>query len=71
MLEWPRATRRALGWLALGALGGLAVLAMTMPADALWVYQGGLFAVAVLTALVILGLLVPRSPLGRAWTWHR
>ena len=66
VLEWPRATRRVLGWLALAALGGLAVLSLTMPADARWVYQGGLFAVAVLTAVVILGLVVPRSPLGRA-----
>jgi peptidoglycan/LPS O-acetylase OafA/YrhL len=65
LLEWSRAARRLLGVvgpLAVGALIGFAVL---MPGDAPFVFRGGLVIVALLTAVVIATLLVPRTPLAR------
>jgi peptidoglycan/LPS O-acetylase OafA/YrhL len=64
-LWWSRAAR----WLlpTLGTLGLVALVAATilMPADAPLVYQGGLVAVALLTAVTIIGAIVPGSALGR------
>ena len=65
-LEWPRGARRGLGVAGVVALAGLLVLTAVMPGDADWSYRGGLFAVAVLTAVLIAAFLVPASPLARA-----
>jgi len=65
-LEWPRGARRGLGVAGVVALAGLLVLTALMPGDADWSYRGGLFAVAVLTAVLIASFLVPASPLARA-----
>jgi peptidoglycan/LPS O-acetylase OafA/YrhL len=65
-LEWPRGARRGLGFMGVAALAGLLVLTGIMPGDADWAYRGGLFAVAVLTAMLIAAFLVPASPLARA-----
>src|SRR5690606_26049248 len=64
-LEWPRGARRGLGVAGVVALAGLLVLPALMPGDADWSYRGGLFAVAVLTAVLIAAFLVPGSPLAR------
>src|SRR5690606_19341468 len=65
-LEWPRAARRGLGVAGAVALAGLLALTAIMPGDADWTYRGGLFAVAMLTAVLIAAFLVPASPLARA-----
>jgi peptidoglycan/LPS O-acetylase OafA/YrhL len=65
LLEWPRAARRVLAPLGPLALLGLLALAVVMPADSAFVFQGGLVIVAILAALVIMTLLVPRTPLAR------
>ena len=65
-LEWPRGARRGLGLAGVAALAGMLVLTGVMPGDADWAYRGGLFAVAVLTAVLIAAFLVPASPLARA-----
>lgn len=64
-LAWPRWLRTSLQ-----AAGALAVLALVLaslvlPADADVTYQGGLVAVALLTALAIAGATMPGSLLGR------
>ncbi|PZQ90506.1 MAG: acetyltransferase [Leifsonia xyli] len=64
-LEWSRGARRALGVAGVVALAGLLTLAAVMPGDADWTYRGGLFAVAVLTTVLIAAFLVPDSPLAR------
>lgn len=65
-LEWAKWPRRTLP-----AIGGLAVLsliaiAVTLPADAALNFRGGLAVVAVLSAVAILGAIVPGSLLGAA-----
>ncbi|HTN57603.1 MAG TPA: acyltransferase family protein [Protaetiibacter sp.] len=65
-LEWPRAARRGLGVAGIVAVAGLLVLTVVMPGEADASYRGGLFAVAVLTAVLIAAFLVPASPLARA-----
>jgi peptidoglycan/LPS O-acetylase OafA/YrhL len=64
LLAWPRIPRMllpAVGWL---ALAGLLVLGVGMTDDASFPYQGGLALVALLTAVVIAGAIVPGSSLG-------
>lgn len=65
-LEWPRAARRGLGVAGVVALAGLLVLTIVMPGEADTTYRGGLFLVAVLTAVLIAAFLVPASALTRA-----
>ena len=65
-LEWPRAARRGLGIAGIVALAGLLALTVVMPGEADVSYRGGLFAVAVLTAVLIAAFLVPAAPLARA-----
>lgn len=65
-LAWPRWSRVVLPALGTAALGGLVVLSIILPAEATITYRGGLVLVAVLTALTILGGVVPGSPLGAA-----
>ncbi|QNO37827.1 acetyltransferase [Protaetiibacter sp. SSC-01] len=65
-LEWPLAARRILGTAGALSLAGLVALSIAMPGEADWAYQGGLLAVAVLTAVLIAAFLVPGSPLARA-----
>jgi peptidoglycan/LPS O-acetylase OafA/YrhL len=64
-LEWARWQRRVLGIAGWLALGGILTLGATMREDTQIVFQGGLVAVAVLSAIVIAALLVPGSLLGR------
>ena len=64
-LEWSRAARRLLGVVGPIALLALLGLAVLMPGDAPFVFQGGLVIVALLTAVVIATLLVPNTPLAR------
>jgi peptidoglycan/LPS O-acetylase OafA/YrhL len=65
-LEWAKWPRRILP--AIGALSvvGLIAIAVTIPADAALNFRGGLAVVAVLSALAILGAIVPASLLGVA-----
>jgi peptidoglycan/LPS O-acetylase OafA/YrhL len=60
-----RPVRWSLGFVGLLALAGLIALSVLMPGDLDLAYQGGLVVVAVLTAIAIIALLVPRSLLGR------
>ncbi|MEO6944290.1 MAG: acyltransferase family protein [Lacisediminihabitans sp.] len=64
-LSWPRSARWALPSMGTLALGGLVAASALMPADAPLVYQGGLAAIAVITAITIAGAIVPGSLLGR------
>ena len=64
-LAWPRWLRISLPLVGLVAVGGLIAASLLMPADAPLVYQGGLVAVAVLTAIAIAGATMPGSLLGR------
>lgn len=64
-LAWPRWLRVVLPWLGLAAVGGLLALSALMPDDAPFAYQGGLVLVSLLTALAIIGSVMPESPLGR------
>ncbi|PJJ73192.1 peptidoglycan/LPS O-acetylase OafA/YrhL [Diaminobutyricimonas aerilata] len=63
---WSLRLRFWASTLALGSLAGLVVLALTMTEDAPWTYRGGLALVALLSAGVIAGGVVPGSWLGRA-----
>jgi peptidoglycan/LPS O-acetylase OafA/YrhL len=69
-LEWVRWHRTALGIAGLLALAGILAIGMTMPEAAPIVFQGGLVAVAVLSAVLIAALLVPGSLLGRILESH-
>ncbi|MHB1172291.1 MAG: acyltransferase family protein [Lacisediminihabitans sp.] len=63
-LDWPRAARVLLPGFGLLAIAGLVAAAILLPADAPLVYQGGLATVALLTAVAIMGAVVPGSLLG-------
>ena len=64
-VPFSRPKRLTLESLAVVALGGIIVFAVFVPADAPFVYQGGLVIVASLSAVAIAGLIVPGSALGR------
>jgi len=64
-LWWSRTARWALPVLGTLGLGALVAATILMPADAPFVYQGGLVAVALITAVTIIGAIVPGSALGR------
>lgn len=63
--RWASA-RRIAPLLAIVSLAVILIAFAMLPADAPFAYQGGLAAVALLTALTIAGSIVPGSPLGRA-----
>jgi peptidoglycan/LPS O-acetylase OafA/YrhL len=62
---WPRGMRTLSQVLGAAAIAGLVAASALMPADAPLVYRGGLAGVAVLTALAVVGSIVPGSLLGR------
>jgi peptidoglycan/LPS O-acetylase OafA/YrhL len=64
-LEWPRWSRRLLQCLAAAAILGLVALAILLPTDAPLSFRGGLPLVALLSAVAVLGAIVPGSLLGR------
>lgn len=63
----PRGGRgtAALAWIGAAAIGGIVVIALTMPEDDPVTTRGGLVAVAVLTAVAIAGATAAASWLGR------
>ena len=63
-LEWPRWLRAALQSAGTLAIVGLIVASLLLPADADFTYQGGLAAIAVLSAIAIAGATMPGSLLG-------
>jgi peptidoglycan/LPS O-acetylase OafA/YrhL len=65
-LEWPRWTRRLLQVVAVAAILALVAIAVLVPTDAPLTFRGGLPVVAVLSALAVLGAIVPGSLLGSA-----
>jgi peptidoglycan/LPS O-acetylase OafA/YrhL len=64
VLEWPKWPRRILPALGAASVLGLVALAILVPSESAINFQGGLALVAVLSALAILGGIVPGSPLG-------
>ncbi|MEO7348947.1 MAG: acyltransferase family protein [Terrimesophilobacter sp.] len=64
-LEWPRWLRVALSTAGAIAVACLIAASLTLPADSDLTYQGGLAAVAVLSAVAIAGATMPGSLLGR------
>jgi peptidoglycan/LPS O-acetylase OafA/YrhL len=64
-LEWPRFARRLFQYLGGLAIVALVTTAVLLPTDAALTFRGGLPLVAVLSALAILGAIVPGGPLGR------
>ncbi|MEO6942881.1 MAG: acyltransferase family protein [Terrimesophilobacter sp.] len=64
-LAWPRWLRTSLPTVGAAAILGLLVASFIMPAEADVTYQGGLVAVALLTAVAIAGATMPASVLGR------
>ena len=65
LLSWSRASRFWLPLVGLFGAAGLIAVAILMPADNPIVYQGGLVAVALLSAVAIAGAVVPGGFLGR------
>jgi peptidoglycan/LPS O-acetylase OafA/YrhL len=65
-LEWPKWPRRILPVLGLVGVVGVIAVAILLPSDSALSFQGGLALVAVLSALAILGAVVPGSFLGSA-----
>jgi peptidoglycan/LPS O-acetylase OafA/YrhL len=65
-LEWPRWARRLFQYLGAAAILALVTIALLLPTDAPLTFRGGLPLVAILSALAILGAIVPGGPLGRA-----
>jgi peptidoglycan/LPS O-acetylase OafA/YrhL len=63
-LEWRRASRRALGIAGTVAIAGLVAISILVPAESAVMFRGGLATVAVLSAVAILGSIVPGGPLG-------
>jgi peptidoglycan/LPS O-acetylase OafA/YrhL len=60
-LEWRRGVRRALQLAAVAAIAALVVMAATVPDDSPVMFRGGLLAVALLTAIAVLGVILPGS----------
>jgi peptidoglycan/LPS O-acetylase OafA/YrhL len=63
-LEWSRWSRRLLQIVAVAAILGLVGLAIVLATDAPLSFRGGLQLVAVLSAVAVLGAIVPGSLLG-------
>lgn len=68
-LEWPKWPRRILPAIGTLAVLGLIALAVLVPSDSAFNFEGGLALAAVLSALAILGSIVPASLLGGALDW--
>ena len=64
--RWPGAVKALLTGAGAVAVAALMATSFVMTADSALTYRGGLAAVALLSALVILGSVFPGSPLGRA-----
>ena len=62
---WPVASRAVMQTAGALALVGIIVIAVLVPGDSSFVYQGGLVLTAVLTAVAIAGLIVPGGVFGR------
>jgi peptidoglycan/LPS O-acetylase OafA/YrhL len=65
-LEWPRWSRRLLPLAGALAIAALIAIAVLLPAESPVTFRGGLALTSVLTAVAILGAIVPGGPLGRA-----
>jgi peptidoglycan/LPS O-acetylase OafA/YrhL len=65
-LEWPRWSRRILGVVGAVAVGGLIATSILVPDDSALMFQGGFAAIALLSAIAILGAIVPGGLLGSA-----
>jgi peptidoglycan/LPS O-acetylase OafA/YrhL len=65
-LEWPRWSRRVLGIVGTLAVGGLIATSILVPDESALMFQGGFAAVAVLSAVAILGAILPGGLLGSA-----
>ena len=63
-LEWPRWSRRLLQVLAAVSILGLVAIAVLLPTDVPPTFRGGLPLVALLSALAVLGAIVPGSLVG-------
>jgi peptidoglycan/LPS O-acetylase OafA/YrhL len=63
--RWPRVVKVVLPAAGVLAIGALVALSFSMTADSALTYRGGLAAVALLSAVVILGSVIPGSLLGR------
>jgi peptidoglycan/LPS O-acetylase OafA/YrhL len=63
-LEWPRWSRRVVGVAGTVAIGGLVAVSILIPAESALMFQGGFAGVAALSALAILGAIVPGALLG-------
>jgi len=64
-LEWPKWPRRILPVVGAAAVLGIVAIAVLVPDEAPFNFQGGLALAALLSALAILGAIVPGSVLGR------
>ncbi|HEX4442571.1 MAG TPA: acyltransferase family protein [Galbitalea sp.] len=65
-LEWPKWPRRILPLIGAAAVLGLIGFAVVVPSESAFNFQGGLAVVALLSALAILGAIIPASWLGTA-----
>jgi peptidoglycan/LPS O-acetylase OafA/YrhL len=63
-LEWRRSTRRSLQIAGTAAILALVAIAILVPDDSPLMFRGGLALVAVLSAVALLGAIVPGSLLG-------
>jgi peptidoglycan/LPS O-acetylase OafA/YrhL len=64
-LEWPRWSRRVLGGAGAIAVAGLIAISILVADESALMFQGGFAVVAVLSAIAILGAVLPGGLLGR------
>ena len=57
-----RGLQRTLAWAGLAALVAAIALMTTTPQESAWLYKGGFFGYALLSALIILAALLPKGP---------
>jgi peptidoglycan/LPS O-acetylase OafA/YrhL len=65
-LEWPKWPRRILPFVGAVAVLGLIAFALLVPSESAVNFQGGLAVVAMLSAIAILGAIIPASWLGQS-----
>jgi peptidoglycan/LPS O-acetylase OafA/YrhL len=65
-LEWPLWTRRVLGIAGAVAIAGLVAISVLVPAESALMFRGGFATVALLSAIAILGAILPGGLLGSA-----
>ncbi|HEY5230692.1 MAG TPA: acyltransferase family protein, partial [Galbitalea sp.] len=63
-LEWPRWARRLFQLAGVTAVAGLIAISILVPAESALMFLGGFALVALLSAIAILGAIVPGGPLG-------